>query len=364
MLDTSIEILKTIENNGYKAYIVGGFVRDYILGIKSIDVDICTNATPKELIKIFDAAIPNMEYGSVTLTYKKINFEITTFRRERKYINHRKPSEIEYIDDLKEDLLRRDITINTLCMNSNKEIIDLLDGMKDIKNKVIRVVGIEEERLDEDTLRILRIIRFATKLNFKIDFKTSNAIRKKGHLLKEISYTRKKEELEKIFSSKNVKYGIHLIKKYNLDKYLELNNIKKLKIVEDIHGIWAQLDVLDKYNFNKQEYDTIKTIEDLLKEKGNIIDEYTIYKYGGYITTIVAKIMGLKTNKISEIYENLEIYNKSDLDITGDKISKVLDKDAGNWISEVIKDVEKQIVYKKLENKEDKILDYIIRKYK
>ena len=237
MLDTSIEILKTIENNGYKAYIVGGFVRDYILGIKSIDVDICTNATPKELIKIFDAAIPNMEYGSVTLTYKKINFEITTFRRERKYINHRKPSEIEYIDDLKEDLLRRDITINTLCMNSNKEIIDLLDGMKDIKNKVIRVVGIEEERLDEDTLRILRIIRFATKLNFKIDFKTSNAIRKKGHLLKEISYTRKKEELEKIFSSKNVKYGIHLIKKYNLDKYLELNNIKKLKKVEDIHGI-------------------------------------------------------------------------------------------------------------------------------
>ena len=163
MLDTSIEILKKIEESSFKAYIVGGFVRDYILNIPSIDVDICTNATPKELLEIFDNAIPNEEYGSVRVVYKKVTFEITTFRKETKYVGHRKPMEIEYIDDLKQDLLRRDITINTLCMNSNGEIIDVLGVMQDLKNRVIKVVGDANKKLEEDSLRILRCIRFATK---------------------------------------------------------------------------------------------------------------------------------------------------------------------------------------------------------
>lgn len=364
MLDSAKEILKKIEENNYKAYIVGGFVRDYILNIPSVDIDICTNATPKQLMQIFSNAIPNEEYGSVDLTYKKIHFEITTFRKEKKYINHRKPSEIEYINDLKQDLLRRDITINTLCMDSNGDILDILDVMKDLKNKIIKVVGDKEKKLDDDALRILRVVRFATKLNFKIDSKTSQAIKKKRNLLKELSYTRKKEELDKIFTSKNIKYGISLIKKLGLDNPLELENIKKVKIVDDILGIWAQFDVLDKYKFSKQEYEIIEKIDKLIKNKVNILDEYIIYKYGGYITTIVAKIKGIKTNKINSIYENLEIYNRNEIKITGDKIIEILNREPGKWVSEVIKDVEKQIVYKKLQNNEDKIIEFIIKKYK
>ena len=364
MLETSIEVLNKIEEHNYKAYIVGGFVRDFLLNIPSIDVDICTNATPKELLEIFENAIPNEEYGSVRLNYKKVTFEITTFRKENKYIEHRKPTEIEYIDDLKKDLERRDITINTLCMNSEQEIIDILNVLPDLKNKVVKVVGNANQKLEEDALRILRCIRFATKLNFKIDWKTSQAIKKNKQLLKKLSYTRKKEELDKIFSSKNVKYGIHLIKKYGLSQYLEIPNIKKLKIIDDVVGMWAQLDVLEKYPFSKMEKETIKKIQELLNSKENVLDEYTIYKYGGYITTIVAKINGLKVEKISSIYENLTIYNKNEIKISGDEIAKILIQEKGKWLKEVIKDIEKRIVYKKLQNREENIREYIINKYK
>ena len=364
MLETSLEVLKKIEEHNYKSYIVGGFVRDFLLNIPSIDVDICTNATPKELLEIFNNAIPNEEYGSIRLEYKKVTFEITTFRKENKYVAHRKPTEIEYIDDLKKDLERRDITINTLCMNSDKEILDILNVIPDLKNKVIKVVGNPNQKLEEDVLRILRCIRFATKLNFKIDWKTSQALKKNKQLLKTLSYTRRKEELNKIFSSKNAKYGIQLIKKYGLDKYLELNNTKKVKVIDDVLGIWAQLDVLDKYKFNKREREVISQIEELLNSKKELFDEYTVYKYGGYITTIVAKIKGLKVDKVSSIYENLEIYSKSEIKMSGDKIAQILDKPKGKWIKEVIKDIEKKIVYKKLQNAEEKIKEYIINKYK
>ena len=142
MFEASIKVLQKIESHGFKAYIVGGFVRDYILGIESTDVDISTNATPKQILEIFkNSALPNEEYGAVTLYYKNNRFEITTFRREIRYINNRKPIEIEYIDDLVEDLKRRDFRMNTLCIDAKGEIIDLLGGKEDIDNHIINTVG-------------------------------------------------------------------------------------------------------------------------------------------------------------------------------------------------------------------------------
>lgn len=364
MLEASKKLLKKIEEHGYKAYIVGGFVRDYLLNIDSVDVDVCTNATPKELLEIFEEAEPNEEYGSVKLIFQKVNFEITTFRKEIQYIDNRKPVEIQYIDKLSDDLLRRDITINTLCMTSSGDVIDLLNATKDLKNKLIKVVGDPYKKLEEDSLRILRCIRFATKLKFRLDNKTKNAIKKTGKYLKNLSYERKKEELDKIFSSKNSKYGIMLIRKLGLEKYLDLPHLKKVKIVDDILGIWAQLDVLDVYPFTKNEEDQIEKINKILKEKINILDRYSVYKYGSYITSIVAKIKNIDLKKIYHIYETLDIYHRNEINIDGEEVISLLDKEPGKWVSEVIKDVEKQIVYQKLENDNTKIKDYIIKKYK
>ena len=137
MEEKALEILKILNNNHYEAYVVGGYVRDTLLNRKTNDIDICTSATPKEILQIFDnVSISDMQYGSVVVAYKGYNFDITTFRKEIKYESNRKPVKIKYIKDLKKDLLRRDFTINTLCMNSNGDIIDILNIKNDMKNEL------------------------------------------------------------------------------------------------------------------------------------------------------------------------------------------------------------------------------------
>ena len=141
MKEIAQNILKKLEKNGYQAYIVGGFIRDYILNITSMDVDIITSATPKEIKSIFkDIILPREDYGALVLYIQDKKFEIMTFRKDIKYESNRKPSKIEYISSLFEDLKRRDFTMNTLCMNSKGEIIDLLEGKKDIEKRVIKAV--------------------------------------------------------------------------------------------------------------------------------------------------------------------------------------------------------------------------------
>ena len=238
------KVLNTIEKSGYEAYVVGGYVRDSLMNKTSYDVDICTNARPKDLIKIFDGAIlPNEKYGAVTIRYKGVRYEITTFRKELKYEN-RRPVEIEYTNDLVEDIERRDFTINSMCMDKEGNIIDLFDGKKDINKKIIKSLGSASVKFKEDPLRILRAVRFATTLNFKLDKDIFLGIKENAKYLKDISYDRKKIELNKIFASNNVKYGIKLIYLFNLDKYLDID-LSKIKITSDNLGIWSQLDIVD-----------------------------------------------------------------------------------------------------------------------
>ena len=163
MNDTARLILNKINESGFQAYLVGGYPRDLYLGRESTDFDICTNATPKDLTEIFGDVKQHLEqYGSVTVYLNNLRFEITTFRKDIKYINNRKPIEIEYIDNLEDDLKRRDFTMNTMCLDSEGNLIDLLNGKEDIDKHLIRTVGDANKKISEDSLRILRAIRFAT----------------------------------------------------------------------------------------------------------------------------------------------------------------------------------------------------------
>ena len=208
MLENAKKILQIINEKGYKAYIVGGFVRDYLLGIESNDIDITTNATPKELQEIFDnSCMPSTDYGAVIINNHGTRYEITTFRKEISYTKNRKPEKIEYIDDLYKDLTRRDFTINTICIDKDGNIIDLLNARSDISKRLIRTVGNPRYRIKEDSLRILRAIRFASILDFDIDDKTGYYLAKYGCLLNNLSKERKKEELNKIFSSRGKEKG-------------------------------------------------------------------------------------------------------------------------------------------------------------
>ena len=191
----------------------------------------------------------------------------------------------EYVDNLVDDLNRRDFTMNTMCIDSNGTLIDLLNGKDDINDRIIRTVGSANMKIYEDSLRILRAVRFATTLNFDLDEDLKEAIIRHKDLLKSLSYYRKKEELDKIFSSTNSAYGIKLIKELELAESLELSNLDNLIPTTYLIGIWAQLDVLDKYSFNNTEKESINSINELMNK--DILDYNNLYSYGLYISTIV-----------------------------------------------------------------------------
>ena len=361
MYNKAIEVLNIFKEHGYDAYIVGGYPRDKMLGIVTNDIDICTNAKPKEIMDIFDTeGVSDIKYGAVKVIYKGIFLDVTTFRKDIKYENNRKPVKIKYVTDLKKDLLRRDFTINTMCIDNEGNLIDLLDAKKDIDKKIITTVGNPRYRLKEDSLRILRAIRFASSLDFEIDSKVKLYIKKYGSLLKYLSYSRKKEELDKIFSSKNKEKGIKLILELGLDKYLELNNLDKLVICDDIIGIWSQIDCANSYPFSKVENDNISKVRKMLDEG---ISNYTIYKYGLYVSSVVASIKKVSYKKINDIYKNLAIYSRKDIKVNGSDIAKILERDTGNYIKEILNDIELKIVNNELDNDYDKLKDYIQDRY-
>jgi len=199
-----IKILKTFNNSNFKAFIVGGCIRDYLLGRIPKDWDICTSATPTETKEIFrnqKVIDTGLKFGTITLVLNRKHYEITTFRIEEKYLNHRKPENITFTHSIEEDLARRDFTINSLAYNPDTGIIDLYHGQKDIELKLVRCVGNAEERFTEDALRILRAIRFSAKLSFCIEETTKSAIFKCSSLLKNISIERCVEEFNKILLS-------------------------------------------------------------------------------------------------------------------------------------------------------------------
>ena len=298
MLDVALKLLKELTNKSFKAYIVGGFVRDNILGIESSDIDITTNATPKEIKEIFeDSCVPNEEYGSVIVNKKGIKFEITTFRKEIEYNDKRRPIEIKYIDDLYTDLLRRDFVINTLCIDEKGRILDYLGGQEDIEKKIIRCVGDADSKFKEDSLRILRAIRFATILDFELSDEIIKAIHKNKSSVRALSYQRKKNELDKIFSSPNRDRGIRLLLEFGLQEELDLPNLSSIidSSVNSSIGIWSILNN-NKYPFNKNELDLINNINEA--KKYNNLDPYILYKYGLYVNSCAGSIKGIDLKKL------------------------------------------------------------------
>lgn len=362
MFEKAIEVISLIEKKGYKAYIVGGYVRDIYLSINSTDIDICTNAKPKDLIKIFKKNIMIDEnYGSVKLEYKNYVFDITTFRKDIIYKDNRRPSEIEYVNELEEDLNRRDFTINTMCMDSEGNIIDLFNAKKEISEKVIKSVGDPIKKLEEDSLRILRAIRFACTLNFKIDKELDKAIKKNIKNLKNLSFHRKKYEINRIFRSDNYEYGLKLIHKYKLEKYLGISKLNKIRKTSDVLGMWSQIEFSEEYPFSKLEKESIRYIRELLVY--GKIDSFALYKYGNCIPLTVAEIKNIDKKTILEMYDNLPIHSKEEIKITILDICKLLNMQPNKKTRDIISEIEYKILSGELENKKNILEVYVRSKF-
>lgn len=260
MYELGLEILNKLFFNGFDAYIVGGFPRDYYLGLKSDDIDITTNAKYEDLVNIFTTVKEN-GYMSYIVEYKHKSFQITTYRKDISYIGNRKPDIQETVDTLKEDLKRRDFIMNTLCIDKDGKYVDLMDARRDIDNKIIRTVKNPNMSFREDALRMLRCIRFASILNFNIDSLVKEAIINNKDLIRNLSFFRKKEELDKIFSNYNYQKGIDLIKELSLEEVLSI------KIDNNIYGdnylsIWSQIEYDNNYPFTREEKRILKSYID------------------------------------------------------------------------------------------------------
>lgn len=202
-----VDVINVMNKNNKEIYLVGGFVRDMLLDNKSPDVDMTTIATPEEMKLILNKYELNTEYsnyGCIKFKVNKYNFELTTYRKEYNYVNYRRPSKIEFIDSLEEDLKRRDFTINAICYDGDK-IIDKFDGMKDLKNKIIKTIGDPFIRLEEDALRILRALRFSCSLGFDLDKELICAIMEKSCLLDKLNKGLKNREWSMIKESEYYK---------------------------------------------------------------------------------------------------------------------------------------------------------------
>ena len=362
MEEKALEILKIFNDNGYLAYIVGGYVRDMLLDRKTNDIDICTSATPKDMLEIFDDVIvSDMQYGSVVIVYKGHRFDVTTFRKEIKYEDNRRPVKIKYIKDVKKDLLRRDFTINTLCINSEGKVLDILNVKNDLNNHILKTVGNPRYRIKEDSLRILRCIRFATILDFEIEPKTKHFLSKYGYLLKNLSMNRKKEELDKIFLSTNKEKGRKLLIELGLTNILDISKLNNIILCTDLMGIWCQLEVDDIYPFTSAVKEQMKDLRELLKY--DHLNNYLLYKYGLYLCTVYADIKGISKRKIGTRYQSLPITSRKDIMVSGKDISLILNKKPGKYIQDIIIDIEKNILDGKLTNTYEDIKEYIIEEY-
>lgn len=202
-------VINALADAGFSAYVVGGCVRDYFLGNQTSDTDITTSAKPCEVEKILaDKNIKVVEtglkHGTVTAVVDKTPFEITTFRTDGEYKDSRHPQSVEFVEDVEQDLKRRDFTVNAMAYNDERGLVDLFGGREDIENRIIRTVGEPDARFKEDALRIMRALRFSSVLGFDIEEKTKKSIFDNMYLLENISAERIFSELSKLLCGKNV----------------------------------------------------------------------------------------------------------------------------------------------------------------
>ena len=361
MKELAFEVLNIIDDSGFVGYIVGGYVRDTLLGLECDDIDITTNATPMELNEIFkDEEIINTGYGSVKLLYKNNSFEITTFRKEENYLDNRHPSSITYVDDLTEDVLRRDFTVNALCIDKDDNLIDLVNGQEDLNNHILKTIVDSNQSFSSDALRILRAIRFASHLDFKLSDDICRAIKNNKKLLNNLSSDRIKRELDKIFGSNKAKEGIDLIKKFELEDILSLTNLDRVKDYSDIVGIWAMINT-NAYNFTSSEKDLIEKVN-IVYEMDNL-DDLVLYKYGVYVNVLAGINKGIEKKLILEKYDSLPIKNRDEILLSAKEICKLLKKKAGPFIGKIYNDLEEKILNHEIENDNIKLKEYVMENY-
>ncbi|KRM62521.1 poly A polymerase [Paucilactobacillus vaccinostercus DSM 20634] len=379
-------VMQQIEAAGFEAYFVGGSVRDTILNKPIHDVDIATSAYPEEIKQIFHRTVDTgIEHGTVMILDHGKGYETTTFRTESGYQDFRRPDEVTFVRSLQEDLQRRDFTINALAMKEDGTVIDLFNGLKDLKAGMIRAVGTPQERFHEDALRMMRAIRFASQLDFKIEKKTLAGIQENAALLSKIAVERTRVELEKLLLGENPANGISALIETNLYEYCPMlahfkSGLTQLLALNDWHlssetEVWSLL----SYAFFLQGKQVTtflkawKTSNQVLEDTQAIVSAVSpllegepskllLYHTGRERLASANKIANLfggeiDTPELLEQYDQLPIKSKKQLAINGGQLMKQANLTPGPMIGTILTQLETAVVNGEMENKLESLLE-------
>lgn len=373
-------VLDTLISNGHKAYIVGGCVRDLLCGKEPHDYDITTSATPNETQSLFEKTIATgIKHGTITVIIDGEQIEVTTFRTESSYNDNRHPESVSFVRDVGEDLARRDFTVNAMCYNNREGLIDLFGGQDDIKNKTLKAVGDAKTRFCEDALRILRLFRFASTLEFKIEKNTFDAAIECAPLLKNISAERIFTELTKTACGNNISVISPLLDTNALlDFSLEstdLTVLQKLQNKEDLRvfallyltstNLQNTLNALKCSNTFK-DYCTklshlikngIKADKTSIKKALCITDYDIVCDYFEYLKSILKLDITSHKSLLKEIINSNEPYKISHLDITGNDIMSL--GFSGKQVGEKLEFLLNEVIKNPALNTREKLLNLI-----
>ncbi|WP_078380211.1 CCA tRNA nucleotidyltransferase [Sutcliffiella halmapala] len=372
-------IISTLEKDGHEAYIVGGSVRDHILNRDLGDIDIATSATPTQIQALFPKTIDvGAEHGTIIVVTDNDSYEVTTFRTEGSYSDNRRPDEVTFVKSLKEDLRRRDFTMNAIAMTKEGKILDPFCGTRDIEHKLIRTVGEASERFSEDALRMFRALRFSSQLSFSVHSKTLEAIQLDAHLMQHISVERKTVELEKLLIGQGMTQALSLLVESNLFLFLPLLADKKEELIKlsefPLHTLTSREELWTTfvYMLKVEEVERFLTAWKLPKRLSKSVQEilHTIQQFqkqgwhqelvyrSGWNACLAAHHVLLlleldKSNSyldIKRLFEELPIYNLQDIAINGNDLVEWLEKKPGKWIAEVLQEIESELLQGNIEN--------------
>src|SRR5690625_184920 len=393
----AVPILDKIIEAGFEAYFVGGSVRDRLLNLEVNDVDIATSAHPYEIKQIFNRTVDvGIEHGTVLVLYNDDSYEITTFRTESTYKDFRRPDSVTFVRSLREDLKRRDFTMNAIAVDINGYVFDPYEGIKDLKAGIIRAVGNPHERFQEDALRMMRAVRFAAQLDFEIEKETQNSIKDNAVLLQNIAVERIQIEFEKLLISQWRSKGLQAMIQSQLYMYCPDLANKKAALVslisdnisfKNAESAWAfLLYKIDEYypgtdfkpvRFLKKWKLSNKMIQDALtlfdglkfRIKNEEINAWEIFNLGKESALEVEELMkhlGAETKheEVLSVYNRLSIHKKDELDISGHDLMQRTSEKPGKWMSEAIEASLKAVVYNEINNEKEAIIQWLDKENK
>ncbi len=338
-------IIETLQKNGYEAYAVGGCVRDMLNGDTPHDFDITTSAEPEAVISLFKKTVPTgIKHGTVTVIINGVPNEVTTYRTDGEYRDHRRPDSVIFVKSLREDLARRDFTVNAMAYNKRDGLKDFFGGKQDIQNRILRAVGEPERRFYEDALRILRLFRFSSVLGFNIEENTLKAALEYAPTLKSVSAERIYSELLKTLCGKKPAalkpltdigglgfLGVNTSPDYGI---LPLLGSADTKLFAFLYSggadVTAALDFLRVPNKTKKAARDMLTLLNMpfpktkpeIKEMLYLTSPVSVENYFDYKAAYGENCENAR-NMLSEIIENAEPYKISDLKIRGEDLKKL-----------------------------------------